>query len=43
MAKLRALHPQAAPPTALATDVPAIQISAETLEAVEKRLSATSR
>lgn len=43
MAKLRALHPQAAPPTALAINVPAIQVSAETLEAVEKRLSANSR
>ncbi|NJN00174.1 MAG: hypothetical protein HC793_00350 [Aquincola sp.] len=41
--KLRALHPEAVAPHALETDVPAIQISEETLEAVEKRLSAHSR
>ena len=43
IAKLRALHPEAAAPAALETDVPAIQISEETLVAVEKRLSANSR
>ena len=42
IAKLRALHPEAAAPAALETDVPAIQISEETLVAVEKRLSANS-
>ena len=31
------------PPAALATNVPAIQISAQTLDATEKRLSANSR
>ena len=43
IAKLRALHPEAAPPTTLSTDVPAIQITEETLVAVERRLSATSK
>jgi hypothetical protein len=43
IAKLRALHPEAGAPVPLATDVPAIQISEETLVAVEKRLSAHSR
>ena len=40
MAKLRALHPEADAPAHLETDV---QMSEETLEAVEKRLSAHSR
>ena len=43
IAKLRALHPEADAPAALETDVPAIQISEESLVAVEKRLSANSR
>ena len=43
IAKLRALHPEAAPPTTLSTDVPAIQITEETLVAVERPLSATSK
>lgn len=43
MAKLRALHPEADAPAALEADMPAIRISEETLEAVEKRLSAHSR
>ena len=43
MAKLRALHPDAEPPTTLATEEPAIQITAETLEAVARRLGAHSR
>ena len=43
IAKLRALHPEAVPPTTLSTDVPAIQITEKTLVAVERRLSATSK
>ena len=43
IAKLRALHPEAVPPTTLSTDVPAIQITEETLVEVERRLSATSK
>ena len=43
MAKLRALHPEADEPDPLGTDTPALQISEETLIAVEKRLSAHSR
>lgn len=42
-AKLRALHPDAEPPEPLATDEPALSISAETLIAVCKRVCAHNR
>ncbi len=41
--KLRALHPEAEPPAALAIDEPALEVSAETLQAVCKRVSAHNR
>jgi hypothetical protein len=43
IAKLRAFHPGADPPTALAIDTPAIPIFMETLEPVERRLNAHNR
>jgi hypothetical protein len=43
LAKLRALHPDAELPPALATVEPALQVSAETLTAVCKRISAHNR
>mgnify|MGYP001787467346 CR=1 FL=1 len=43
LAKLRDLHPGAAPPVALAIDEPALEVSGETLVAVCKRVSAHNR
>jgi hypothetical protein len=43
LAKLRYLHPGADPPAALAINAPALEVSAETLVAVCKRVSAHNR
>jgi hypothetical protein len=43
LGKLRDLHPDADPPAALAINAPALEVSAETLVAVCKRVSAHNR